>query len=618
MAGQSERFPTNAKLMRATQLELLKDAPLTYDIKTLGKPKSEQLICSLATHQPGPEAEIPRDTVSSHSVRSEKPNTEKREPAVSLFDFMDHRFPGVRDQCRIPFCSQIDCPPRVKMSSASERATQESVKEKLPRDAASIHSARESDNASLSDLQSLCFDYSGDYGDYSDFEDYSLPCKDLVRDKQTVKLETNDAKWPVVCAGCFSPSHDLDSCKTPNLKAFNVTTQHVSWLKAKRTTGGNDFIQIDEDPIRGTRCMLRELLWCVVCYQLPTESKIYSCPNGHVKCLRCCMRARRGRCVSCRVKLTSATLTENKVLTALYPSLVSGHLFECENLYRGCLQDGFPFDKLEEHQRHCSSQIIPCPVFRFRGGIAKPSDYHNGASCKGIVGPRKLIEHLRRHHEGADYDFVMTNRRLKDDWKQHTFKFEVDVQHVYIKPVVCNGFNEHLKDEILAFVFIRSGDKSLDCAKRQKKKLENDSIHISVFVSYGCIPIGHTPFFNLNITPYRDLDDSGSRLFESRSMSGRCPPWVSSDRTIAGHQLDGYWNDTGLRVDGDIKSAMSHFMTFLDGVDELSINLKTLMTMTDIDKRVAIDQSFVEYGKLHFELTINFDTPSKSIKMFYK
>lgn len=122
---------------------------------------------------------------------------------------------------------------------------------------------------------------------------------------------------------------------------------------------------------------------CPVCFEVPRQAPIHSCPNGHLVCRTC----RRDTCPTCRVRLGPAT--------SLLAVTVIEHIpHRCEFELNGC-SARLGLAELEAHHRSCGHRTVRCPNF----------------SCTEKVPLVGLAEHTLRRciHSGTFFNSPLSN-----------------------------------------------------------------------------------------------------------------------------------------------------------------------------------------------------------------
>ena len=108
---------------------------------------------------------------------------------------------------------------------------------------------------------------------------------------------------------------------------------------------------------------LQEILQCPVCYNLPRQLPIQSCPAGHIICQDC--RPSVGLCPTCRVGPLFSTNT-------VAGNLVSIMAHKCKFNALGC-NVRLPLDEIAQHEKYCVQRTVICP---FRGEFKQTCHYN--------------------------------------------------------------------------------------------------------------------------------------------------------------------------------------------------------------------------------------------------
>ena len=123
---------------------------------------------------------------------------------------------------------------------------------------------------------------------------------------------------------------------------WDAAARELSMVKEER-----DRIQRKYEHLVGK---LRDKVECPVCLELPRQSPVHVCPNGHVVCAECV----RTQCPTCR---------SNMVDRVKFTSLLA--VTVVENIDHKCIYCDlyFQLEKLDEHKRECKHRLVKCPSF---------------------------------------------------------------------------------------------------------------------------------------------------------------------------------------------------------------------------------------------------------------
>jgi len=110
---------------------------------------------------------------------------------------------------------------------------------------------------------------------------------------------------------------------------------------------------------------LKKSVECPVCLEVPRKGPVFTCPNGHLVCLKC----KKESCPSCR-----EVMGDNKSLVAV--AVIENILHDCK--FAEC-EEKISLNQIEEHEKVCKHRVVPCP---------------NYLQCVQSVPLSKLLAHL--------------------------------------------------------------------------------------------------------------------------------------------------------------------------------------------------------------------------------
>ena len=93
---------------------------------------------------------------------------------------------------------------------------------------------------------------------------------------------------------------------------------------------------------------LRDKVECPVCLELPRQSPVHVCPNGHIICAGCV----RTQCPTCRTNMAKNVISTSLLATTVVENI--DHKCNYCDLY-------FPLENLDQHQRKCKQRPVKCP-----------------------------------------------------------------------------------------------------------------------------------------------------------------------------------------------------------------------------------------------------------------
>ena len=428
-----------------------------------------------------------------------------------------------------------------------------------------------------------------------------------------IQPHPDESNSPVlkICFGCAKHGHTLEECVTPRTTAFNPVLQHTAWLKAKFVHEENEkFFNLGVGAISA----LKDLFECRACQSLPREMQIYTCSNNHVICLKCVLRLQSAKCPTCRKTLTTEEFQHNKLLTNLYPELITESKLFCTNTYVGCMSDAFALSELESHERHCQFQAFPCPILHTRGYSTRTK------RCDDIVGYQGLAKHLRDQHAINAITYVR-HERDEADWKEHVFKTHIDFLHLNLNPIIFVGSRSGTPptcpgklipdkwanspvDEMVAILCIRKSGVEYEESRRCMPLYNETPIHFSVFMYYGNIEKGITPKYTLKVNP---REGQGGTL-TTRTISGQPAPWTKSTRRVAEERLKHMCNapdDTLSRHGWDNQLAMNLNNTLLGNLgEELTVTMRDVIVSA---ANASLSTEEEACGSFKLELSISLE-----------
>ena len=196
---------------------------------------------------------------------------------------------------------------------------------------------------------------------------------------------------------------------------------------------------------------IQNLIECPVCMQVPRESPIFQCENGHLVCKNC--KPRLPHCPQCRIFVGH---TRN----LLAEKLISKIKHKCKFAENGCGTEKI-WEFLPIHETNCPYRTIPClfkgcsesmMVNKFNAHFAK----HHKSQCVGLDGTLKnnVYEFVPQRHqdfqcigiiETSEHRFfVMTDQTngylskyvfinaLSDNYKKYDCSFKVEIDKLQL------------------------------------------------------------------------------------------------------------------------------------------------------------------------------------------
>ena len=117
---------------------------------------------------------------------------------------------------------------------------------------------------------------------------------------------------------------------------------------------------------------VRDALECVICLEVPKNTRIFQCDNGHLLCNTCRWKVKE--CPICKVKLgKTRALAVEKVLSKCPKP--------CEFTDYGC-NVKLHLPDLDEHEKVCSYKPLCCPVLH----------------CAKMIAKMEVINHMNEKH----------------------------------------------------------------------------------------------------------------------------------------------------------------------------------------------------------------------------
>jgi len=148
---------------------------------------------------------------------------------------------------------------------------------------------------------------------------------------------------------------------------------------------------------------VKSQLECPVCFNIPRELPIPSCPSGHIVCRPC--KKRVTECPTCRQPMPA------NMTNSLAGALIEQVQHKCKFGDQGC-NVKMMLKELQVHEKNCPERTIRCP-YNTCGSIVKVMDFNNHAIM--------LSGELNRHSilRNTHHTFII---KRNDSWYTHKWK----------------------------------------------------------------------------------------------------------------------------------------------------------------------------------------------------
>jgi len=151
---------------------------------------------------------------------------------------------------------------------------------------------------------------------------------------------------------------------------------------------------------------LRDKVECPVCYEVPKQSPIHVCSNGHIICHKCY----RMDCPTCRIRMMGAT-------SLLAVAVIEGIEHDCE--WEGC-GERHSLEKLGEHMAKCLHRQVECPYLECRKRLPVSRLLEHSLQCC----VSEITEYNLPHKFGYSINMEMFSNRRGLHWKMKGIKFD--------------------------------------------------------------------------------------------------------------------------------------------------------------------------------------------------
>eukprot|EP00092_Neocalanus_flemingeri_P019268 GFUD01020872.1.p1 GENE.GFUD01020872.1~~GFUD01020872.1.p1 ORF type:complete len:408 (+),score=70.37 GFUD01020872.1:68-1225(+) len=247
--------------------------------------------------------------------------------------------------------------------------------------------------------------------------------KDLKKHAQTVETVQ---KMKTALEDKNEEIETLGKKAANDLKNHEKTVQKFELMKDNDKTEINNLKRKLREQVKAKNIVdqLKEKLECPVCFEIPHESPVPVCQNGHIVCNECKAEA----CPTCRVNMGSG-----KSLLAM--TVIENIDHRCK--FIDC-EEFFPVDEIEKHAKVCAHRSVSCPC----------------SKCDVKVGLSKLLAHLNNSDCSYDSQVILKKTSLIEKVSAvKTLTLNASEQRRYVKSAVYR-LNTFTFEDISFCIFI--------------------------------------------------------------------------------------------------------------------------------------------------------------------
>ena len=226
---------------------------------------------------------------------------------------------------------------------------------------------------------------------------------------------------------------------------------------------------------------LRDKVECPVCLELPRQSPVHVCPNGHVVCAECV----RTKCPTCRTYMVGRVISTSLLAVTVIENI--DHKCNYCDLY-------FNLKDFDQHQSKCKHRPVKCPEVK----------------CGAMVSLPKLKDHLVSGC--AKVKVVEINEETMPCI--FCYKWDTFPLNRCVDSVKSSGRDFHLSLRAMCF------DKKLFFLKTTLRQTQGRVRWILYVQMAGNIE--ETSMFGVNIVVFRDGDSPGEGKYCQKYSGDVC------------------------------------------------------------------------------------------------
>ena len=159
---------------------------------------------------------------------------------------------------------------------------------------------------------------------------------------------------------------------------------------------------------------VRKDIECPVCLQIPRETPIFQCDNGHIICKDC--KPRLELCPQCRTFVGNSR-------NLIAERIVSKIKHKCKFAEDGCDKEVL-FEGLQDHEKRCNFHPLQCVK----------------SDCEKLINRSQYLSHMRTDHRATFWSINYLLESIRGQLEKHVGVLEANSQFFLVVTEVQSGF----------------------------------------------------------------------------------------------------------------------------------------------------------------------------------